>query len=57
MAQGDGQTLQEAFENAWRRVPAAAKRKMHTAKIQVWGNNPINGYRVILSATQEDPPT
>jgi hypothetical protein len=53
MAQGEGQTLDEAFKDAWQNVPAAEKRKVHTAtKIQVFGNNPINGYRVILTPDQ-----
>ena len=50
MAQGEGETLEEAFKAAWQSIPAADKRKVHTAtKIQVWGENPINGYRVILT--------
>jgi hypothetical protein len=50
MAQGEGETLEAAFKDAWAKVPAAEKRKAHTAtKIQVWGDNPINGYRVILT--------
>lgn len=57
MAQGEGDTLEAAFKDAWANVPAAEKRKVHTAtKMQVWGNNPINGYRVILTPTQEDRP-
>ncbi len=50
MAQGEGRSLDEAFNDAWKNIPAGEKRKVHTATmIQVWGNNPINGYRVILT--------
>jgi hypothetical protein len=54
MAQGDGQTLDEAFKEAWKHVQD--KQKVQGAKIQVWGSNPINGYRVILTPTPEGRP-
>jgi hypothetical protein len=58
MAEGSGFPLEEAFKDAWGKVPRQQKGKVHIAtKIQCWGNNPINGYRVILSPTQEDAPS
>jgi hypothetical protein len=56
MAEGEGLPLEEAFEKAWDNVPAGQKNKVHQARILVFGNNPINGYRVILSPTQENRP-
>ena len=54
MAQGDGSTLEEAFKEAWKGV--GDKGKVQKAEIKVFGNNPINGYRVILTPTQENRP-
>ena len=54
MAQGQGDTLDKAFKDAWDKV--GDKGKVQKAEIMVFGNNPINGYRVILTPTQENHP-
>ncbi len=46
---GRGRSVEEAIENAWRRVPQDKKPAgLRVAEIRVVGGNPINWYGVIL---------
>jgi hypothetical protein len=47
---GDGPDLDTAFRNAWERGKAASGRRVYRVQdIFIWGENPISGYRVILT--------
>ena len=46
---GDGRTLDEAFDKAWERGKASGHRVFRMQEIFVWGDNPISGYRVIIT--------
>ncbi|HLB19976.1 MAG TPA: hypothetical protein VK613_12695 [Gaiellaceae bacterium] len=46
---GDGLTLDEAFKNAWERGKSSGHRVFRAQDIFVWGDNPISGYRVIIT--------
>jgi hypothetical protein len=46
---GDGRTLEEAFEKAWERGKASGHRVFRVQETFVWGDNPISGYRVIIT--------
>jgi hypothetical protein len=46
---GDGYPLDEAFKNAWNRGKSSGHRVFRVQEIFVWGDNPISGYRVIIT--------
>jgi hypothetical protein len=46
---GDGRTLDEAFERAWERGKASGHRVFRVQETFVWGDNPISGYRVVIT--------
>jgi hypothetical protein len=46
---GDGRDLAEAFANAWENGKSSGHRVFRVQDIFVWGENPISGYRVIIT--------
>jgi hypothetical protein len=46
---GDGKTLNAAFDDAWERGKSSGHRVFRVQQIIVWGENPISGYRVIIT--------
>ena len=46
---GDGRDLQAAFDNAWERGKSSGHTVFRVQEIFVWGENPISGYRVIIT--------
>jgi hypothetical protein len=46
---GDGLSLEEAFQHAWEKGKASGHRVFRVQDIFVWGDNPISGYRVIIT--------
>jgi hypothetical protein len=47
---GDGIDLPTAFKNAWEHGKASSGHRVYRVQdIFVWGENPISGYRVILT--------
>jgi hypothetical protein len=46
---GDGKDLPAAFDEAWERGKSSGHRVFRVQDIFVWGENPISGYRVILT--------
>ena len=46
---GDGYPLEDAFNKAWDRGKSSGHRVFRVQEIFVWGDNPISGYRVIIT--------
>ena len=46
---GDGRDIQAAFDDAWERGKASGHRAFRVQEIFVWGENPISGYRVVIT--------
>jgi hypothetical protein len=47
---GDGRDLQAAIANAWENAKGqSGHRTYRVQEILVWGENPISGYRVIIT--------
>ena len=46
---GDGKDLQEAFDAAWEHGKSSGHRVFRVQEIFVRGENPISGYRVIIT--------
>jgi hypothetical protein len=46
---GDGKDLSEAFNEAWERGKSSGHRVFRVQDVFVWGENPISGYRVIIT--------
>ena len=47
---GDGRDLAAAIENAWENAKGqSGHRTYRVQEILVWGENPISGYRVIIT--------
>lgn len=46
---GDGSSLDEAFKNAWEHGKSSGHRVFRTQEIFFWGDNPISGYRVVIT--------
>ena len=47
---GDGRDLPEAIANAWENAKRqSGHRTYRVQEILVWGENPISGYRVIIT--------
>jgi hypothetical protein len=46
---GDGKDLPAAFADAWEKGKASGHRVFRVQDIFVWGENPISGYRVIIT--------
>lgn len=48
---GDGKDLSAAFDEAWERGKSSGHKVFRVQEIFVWGENPISGYRVIITPT------
>ncbi len=48
---GDGKDLPAAFDAAWEHGKSSGHRVFRVQEIFVWGENPISGYRVIITPT------
>jgi hypothetical protein len=46
---GDGRDLHTAIANAWENGKRSGDRIFRVQEIYVWGENPISGYRVIVT--------
>jgi hypothetical protein len=46
---GDGGDLHTAIRNAWENGKSSGHRIFRVQEIYVWGENPISGYRVIVT--------
>jgi hypothetical protein len=46
---GNGRDIQAAFDDAWERGKASGHRSFRVQEIFVWGENPISGYRVVIT--------
>jgi hypothetical protein len=46
---GDGRDIHAAFDDAWERGKASGHKVFRVQEIFVWGENPISGYRVVIT--------
>ncbi len=46
---GDARDLPTAFDRAWELGKSSGHRVFRAQEIFVWGDNPISGYRVVIT--------